>query len=176
MLYYSIRPGCFQNKSRFTSDKAFKTDLEEDISRSNTRAKDSVARNMCANYVPFPFRFHHWKINLTRHLAANYKLFVREKKPLYFSGRTCAQRYPVCHLRPCQHQGTCVETTSGSLCLCMPGFEGQWCHMLEGQEDQRLESPTSRNESNSLATTPRTVKPSTPGTSISGKINLFGSG
>ncbi|RUS92039.1 hypothetical protein EGW08_000252 [Elysia chlorotica] len=88
--------------------------------------------------------------------------------PFSTTGRTCEQRYPVCHLRPCQHQGTCVETTSGSLCLCMPGFEGQWCHMLEGEEDQRLESPSSRNENSDLATTPRTVAVSTPGTSLKG--------
>ncbi|GFR61510.1 neurogenic locus notch homolog protein 1, partial [Elysia marginata] len=77
--------------------------------------------------------------------------------PFSTTGRICEQRYPVCHLRPCQHQGTCVETTSGSLCLCMPGFEGQWCHMLEGQEDERSESSQSRNEISNVVTTPKTL-------------------
>ncbi|GFO13859.1 hypothetical protein PoB_004036400 [Plakobranchus ocellatus] len=82
--------------------------------------------------------------------------------PFGTTGRQCDQRYPVCHLRPCQHQGTCVETASGSLCLCMPGFAGQWCHMLEGQQDQRSELPQIRNEDNQEASTPGTITFSTP--------------
>ena len=63
-----------------------------------------------------------------------------------------------------------METTSGSLCLCMPGFEGQWCHMLEGQEDQRSESPQIRNENDEVATAPGTVTFSRPNASETGKL------
>ncbi|KAI8771586.1 fibropellin-1 [Biomphalaria glabrata] len=49
-------------------------------------------------------------------------------------GTFCEKRFPICYTKPCQNQGTCLDTpSSGSLCMCPPGFEGHWCEEVEKQ-------------------------------------------
>ncbi|XP_012941135.1 uncharacterized protein LOC101853429 [Aplysia californica] len=84
------------------------------------------------------------------------------KCPFGTRGLLCEQRYPVCHLRPCQHQGTCLETPAGALCFCLPGFDGQWCHLLEGEVDRDRSTEVNQGVSGDLVTSvPRVLEPTT---------------
>uniref|UniRef100_A0A8C7UAE0 Slit homolog 1 protein n=1 Tax=Oncorhynchus mykiss TaxID=8022 RepID=A0A8C7UAE0_ONCMY len=49
--------------------------------------------------------------------------------PLYYTGEMCEEMEDVCApgVSPCQHQSTCLITSTGPQCLCSPGYVGDDC-------------------------------------------------
>uniref|UniRef100_A0A4W5MR16 Slit homolog 1 protein n=1 Tax=Hucho hucho TaxID=62062 RepID=A0A4W5MR16_9TELE len=49
--------------------------------------------------------------------------------PLYYTGEVCEEMEDVCApgLSPCQHQSTCLITSTGPQCVCSPGYVGDDC-------------------------------------------------
>uniref|UniRef100_A0A8C8ITI9 Slit homolog 1 protein n=1 Tax=Oncorhynchus tshawytscha TaxID=74940 RepID=A0A8C8ITI9_ONCTS len=49
--------------------------------------------------------------------------------PLYYTGEMCEEMEDVCApgVSPCQHQSTCLITSTGPQCVCSPGYVGDDC-------------------------------------------------
>uniref|UniRef100_A0A674BPL8 Slit homolog 1 protein n=1 Tax=Salmo trutta TaxID=8032 RepID=A0A674BPL8_SALTR len=49
--------------------------------------------------------------------------------PLYYTGEVCEEMEDVCApgVSPCQHQSTCLITSTGPQCVCSPGYVGDDC-------------------------------------------------